>query len=731
MLDEIEKIVISSLLHDIGKIVQRSKGEEAKLKRHQEWGAEWIENTFSELPYEDKIYLLNAVKYHHWLKETDYKVNELSIHKEPQRKIWFNWLVYEADNLAAGERGEKTESYLKEEKIFEKYIPLTSLFWKIRFDEKSRKDYIYHDTPWVYPLKFLDEKIVYPEPFNESRNYLTPSDYEKILKAFTSSLKKVLKEGKFNSNSILPLMEKYFSFIPSETEITPDKYYYPDVSLYDHLKITSAIALCIYHFLEENYKEEWKIIPEKFVLNRKENRFLLIGGDISGIQDFIYTITSKNALKSLRGRSFYLQILTEHVVREIIKFPSLVNANVIYKGGGSFLILAPNTKKAKNKIKEIDENINSYLFESFNGKLFFAIDYIELNGESFIVSEGSETKIGEKWRELNSKLQNKKRKKFYNILTKENFEPMEIGERECEICKKADKKTGFKIFKEDTEELILCSDCYSFVKAGEILKETTCILIQENFEKNHEFGFKIDKKLYSFHKEIPEKYEGEILILNKFIEGYETLWIANYSSKEKSFENIVKKGDGAEYLGSLRMDVDNLGDVLFKYLPLEMRTFSRIASLSRLINLFFSVYINRISMGFLDDLKDENGIIIKPLRLNKKKQDEQENKNIEREIVMIYSGGDDLFIAGAWNDCLEIAIDIKRAFSKFTCENPDIGISGGFIVTSPHSPVYHFSETTGKAEDEAKKHFDEFNRKDKFCIFYSPVEKKQYSLKMG
>ncbi len=43
-------------------------------------------------------------------------------------------------------------------------------------------------------------------------------------------------------------------------------------------------------------------------MNRDDDRtLLLVSGDFSGIQDTVYTISSKEALKSLRARSFMLR----------------------------------------------------------------------------------------------------------------------------------------------------------------------------------------------------------------------------------------------------------------------------------------------------------------------------------------------------------------------------------------------------------------------------------------
>lgn len=49
----------------------------------------------------------------------------------------------------------------------------------------------------------------------------------------------------------------------------------------------------------------------------KDKPLLLALGDFSGIQETVYTISSKGALKSLCARSFML--LTEHIVYEIMR----------------------------------------------------------------------------------------------------------------------------------------------------------------------------------------------------------------------------------------------------------------------------------------------------------------------------------------------------------------------------------------------------------------------------
>ena len=58
---------------------------------------------------------------------------------------------------------------------------------------------------------------------------------------------------------------------------------------------------------------------------------LFIGGDLSGIQNFLYNISSKKAAVSLKGRSFYLQQYMENTCDAIEK--------AVKEAGAKFTVL--------------------------------------------------------------------------------------------------------------------------------------------------------------------------------------------------------------------------------------------------------------------------------------------------------------------------------------------------------------------------------------------------------
>ena len=96
--------------------------------------------------------------------------------------------------------------------------------------------------------------------------------------------------------------------MPSATPWEKDgKRTIPDISLYDHLRTTAAIAACIGHELTtETEVDRGAQSTRPIQKNQTTTICALIKGDISGIQNFLYHIQSDGASNQLRGRSFYL-----------------------------------------------------------------------------------------------------------------------------------------------------------------------------------------------------------------------------------------------------------------------------------------------------------------------------------------------------------------------------------------------------------------------------------------
>ncbi len=95
----------------------------------------------------------------------------------------------------------------------------------------------------------------------------------------------------------------------------------------------------------------------------------MIGGDLSGIQDFIYNLRYEGALKSLRGRSLYLQLISEAVASKILEQFDLTRVNLIYCGGGHFYILVPATSDFSERVNAIAITVDEILLNAHRGSI--------------------------------------------------------------------------------------------------------------------------------------------------------------------------------------------------------------------------------------------------------------------------------------------------------------------------------------------------------------------------
>jgi CRISPR-associated protein Csm1 len=147
----------------------------------------------------------------------------------------------------------------------------------------------------------------------------------------------------------------------------------------------------------------------------------------------------------------------------------------------------------------------------------------------------------------------------------------------------------------------------------------------------------------------------------------------------RDFNELADASEGIKRLGILRMDVDFLGEIFRQGLA-PRNTAARVLALSWHLNYYFC--------GRLNTLREQTA---------------------EAEALIVYSGGDDLFIVGAWNKVLELALQIRRDFAEYTQgdlaqhkENPRLTISGGMALAPKKFPIHKSAIMSGQAEDEAK-----------------------------
>lgn len=702
-MSNIDILIKGALLHDIGKVCLRA---DHSLGNHSQAGVNFLGKFLSAEKPGDMKQLLHCLKYHHGtaLRAAKIAADDLS------------YLVYEADNLAAASDRRKDEDGTKG---FNAQACLQNVFtiFGDKTSSPAKKYYLRGMNP--------KDKFNYP---TENANVASSSTYSELLAVLKHNFQSC-NPLQMHNNELLRILEDTMSFVPSSTnneEVC-------DISLYIHSKVTAAIASCMYQYFAAEGITDYKKYcfaadNQKF---RNEKAFLLISGDFSGIQNFIYTIPSKGALKSLRGRSFYLEIFMENFIDEMLEELELCRANLLYTGGGHFYVLAANTARTTQLVKNLQNKCNQWLLEKFGTQLYMAMGFAACSANDLRESGEQRNVFAAVSRELNKdKLCRYDAESLEQLFDSNSIYNKNIdGSRECSIC----HLSSTELVKSKISDGYVCPTCKGLFDLGQNLfkKDIFVVLDTELADSIELFG--MEKKLYLtvMNKLELEKYAASIVRIyskNEALTGAfigTRLWLADYYTPDdfggavefnKLAEQCCDKEHGIKRLGVLRADVDNLGAAFIGGFvrhgadnPERYATLSRYADLSRDLGLFFKLAVDKICEGELTgfDINDKQQAF-SLFGLSKDKQ---------RKVHVVYSGGDDMFIVGAWDELLELAVDIRRAFAKFT--NGKLTFSAGLALFTPSYPISKMAELTGMLESAAKD-----NNKDSIALFGFDTEQK-------
>ncbi|MCC5943489.1 MAG: hypothetical protein JJT94_01035 [Bernardetiaceae bacterium] len=645
---------------------------------------------------------------------------------------------------------------------------------------------------------YKPQKIVFSEDYFPSENYnqkLNTASVDVQIKHFCDELDKIPRGYKEAAETLLALLQYYTSTIPEAYTANTD------VSFYDFIRLKAGLTISL------QKAEEQGSLSEKEPL-------LLLGGDISGIQSFIYDIVSKNAAKNLKGRSFYLQLLVDSIVQKIIQDLNLYRGNIVYDSGGGFFLIAPNTQEVEEKLQDIDFEIASKIFKTHQSTLFLALDTVAFGKNQVFPTQGR-LGLSELWGSLHQKLAIRKKRRFANLFEKsvdkqfeKFFEPSPtdgkgtqlqdvitgdeilqkeaknrevyfIGERSSQPQRLPEKASNnilevglneFKTLKKATAEQIMMGsqlfqsdfiisqnseisgttsnetfnpcglgNYYTLVTSKKIAlkyndfftKNSNLLVRKLNYDTgsllyqnpnvkeppNHIFAF----DLYGGNQQ-PQKQ----MFLKKGTKVPIPQTFSNLAgvADEEDVINTEKEEQGTTFspefgetrfkrLGVLRMDVDNLG-TLFQSGLGTRASFARYACLSRSMDYFFKGHLNHIwaegNLGY--------GV---------------EEIEFKKRSLILYAGGDDLFLIGRWDIMIAFAKAINENFAKYVGYNTKLKLSGGMSAVGAKFPIMKAAQICEDAEKVAKQHEykieengkEYYFQKNAFTLFGVPLNWEQ------
>ena len=698
-LETMEQVVsLAGLLHDFGKFTNRSsnyvkniKNKEYKTFKHSVLSKEFIcfleENNIIESS--ELLENLKELVLKHHESENFSKAN-LSVKNIENEKLQrIGNIIASSDNYSASERRDEPVEDDKEN-IWWMKKPLNSIFETISLknDVNEKKT-----SNFAYKLNTLNYEAIFSKELTNKtdKDSFRENSEEELYKHICSFFEEIKK---IDSNSydiffsqLYLLMEKYMWCIASDTQINIS-----DISLFDHLKSTSALALASYKYHKEN-----NILENGAQPSIETEQFKVLVGDVSGIQNFIYDgIKSEGAAKTLRGKSFFVKMISDAIALYIIKEFELSLTNIILTAGGKFYILLQNTEDSMKKIEEIKEKLNNYLYKEFFGQLFVNIVTLEANGNEIAKKF---TKILEKGnRELNWQ----KDKRFFNQIRENPIFDVEYRD---------DGTTALDRLNEKFKEM------------GGKIPKAKFIGIRYNHKVDNNKTFEVIENMsiqfFKSKEEINASGKNEkidlVISLNnvEIVENYPTIvrFISNYAPlKEnrdslKNFENISDSAIGNKKIAVYKADVDNLGMIFSIGLKKkknvseeelekieeseekDYRSISRISTLSRNMEYFFSYWMNSIFKKGKVEISLGDRI----------------KKEIElSDIYVLYSGGDDLVIIGPWDKIIYVSYFIRKKFKEFVTKNEEITLSGGIAVSHPKLRIINGIDNAGELEEKSK-----------------------------
>ncbi|HEM55454.1 MAG TPA: type III-A CRISPR-associated protein Cas10/Csm1 [Thermodesulfobium narugense] len=727
---EFQTLALAALFHDIGKVLNRTR--DGYSKNHTELTEQFLDELVKRCEnikkFVDESIFSHIASHHHEGASKLLKPKQLS----DEREKFLATIISRADNFSSSERSEDEDANQSNRT----HSRMRSIFYNLKFENSQEVN----QEDGFYEIRELGRESVFFKKENQLDKEGTQLAYEELAKKITDEITRIEAGDNFNLffSSVLSILEKYLALVPSSTQF--DK---QDVSLFDHLSTTSAIACAYYRYLKHKQMDKISDL-DSLESDKSAKPFAVLQGDVSGIQNFILKVEGSNPrglTKTLRGRSFYIAALSRAVSLKIIDEFKVVQSNIFLDAGGKFSILLPNTPFIKDKISEIRRKLDEFFFSKFAGLLSLNLtEPVEMGVKDFSIKggEGEEGFLG-----IHNKLgynnQLAKSNKFYSLFGEDNLVDETLNNlREklssndvCNLC---------GIFPKEEEDK--CSICKAMEKIGQKLTKDRFWVLYSINNKNcdNEIVSGVCLEILEREEEVKERLYDSFVVDRFFDVGKNEpiigarRWINNHLPFGKDFpidissdepkngtlcyfctdkckldpdkdeisRKDVKHGPltfqciatysrffasknqaeriGEDHLGVLKADVDNLGK-LFRDSMKEKFSISRVATVSRFLNYFFTEVLQDIIEK--DVVKDKE----KDIKFN--------------AIYTVYSGGDDLFLIGPWIVLPDFALHLSEEFKKFTGRDC-ITFSCSIEMFRPRLPIGRAVEIADKSLEMSK-----------------------------
>lgn len=463
---------------------------------------------------------------------------------------------------------------------------------------------------------------------------------------------------------LLWLLQKYAWGIGFAVEGEPT-----DVSLHVSAKVAAARAACDARGPHDAAKP-----------------FLLVVGDVSGIQPYIFGIASTNVgggvAKRLRARSLFVQLLSDIAALQCLRAcdPPVPLCNVLMASGGKFYLLLPNTEAVRDNLASAQTRMDRWLLDSLNAELGINLAWLEFDASGFGAGDSG---FGDLVFEANRLRTERKSQLFKDILQRDGTwdesaflreKTVFLGESVCRSCHRRPRT--------DDE---VCDLCGQDKETGGNLIRAQYLHVYDKPSKPGAIG------VLGWSVTLSPTPRNDSPLLSKGFKSWDVhalpdgwlqcAFLPIHVPVERGdvlpFEKIAEADDGRPQLAHLKADVDNAGLTFtfgFKRAAVQasLDTAERTVQLSFAFDMFFGGYLAHLlaSQSF-------------------------------RCCYSVFGGGDDLYIIGPRETTLNLAERLATDFASYVA-NVDVHLSAGIVLCKPKDPVASVWRDAEDALERAK-----------------------------
>lgn len=682
---DIYKILIASYLHDIWKLLYR--WEYTNFSNLEDKFTKWHSDIWYKFLY--SVLLENWLDQDNFWKDIIYIAflhHSSDINKYINDIKWKEFFrlvkaVYFWDNISSIERDREDEKDITDysKKVNKKGLYSLFNFINLKLNNDDTYNYIYK------PISLKDfniEKIIYDNYDINSINDMMPNyfrflttsnevNFKDLTLNFVSDFKKFFKHNIVNEKSTKEelkefiykldiLMQTYLSFVPSDAYNIK----YPDISLYDHIKLVSAISSVI----DISKLSLYNIEKTDDILDFQVSVILW---DFPSIQKYIFNYLEKTKYinKRLRARSFLVQLINEAVIEFLLDKLNLFRSNVLINSWWKFVILSKIVDDSF--IIKIREEINKYFIDNWYSdiKLNLYKEDLELKklfGRS--ESENNLYNLKDTLIELYSKLNKNK----YNVYTKDLLIHIFKGIKNDNkiICKYCNKNFIVDKIENENDENVKCEVCDTEIKLWDLLVKDNIIKLK--YIEDWKFCFWINKDWINILLFKGDNYEDLDKIFSK-----KWLYYIKYINTFVPIEDWdIKTLDSFwNNLAIVKWDINFMSHILKNWFQ-KNYSLSRIVEFSRFLELFFWT-ISHLYFSYLS------------------------KKNIY--VYTVYSWWDDFLYILPFDKLKDFLKWYTRLFKNYVCDNKDINFSLWVYVLEAWKPIKYWIMMADEILSWAKK----------------------------